>query len=105
MPQNNLQNNPTITVSANSTAESTASTTITIEIRDLINGLQGDFNDLLSETGNQSKEFDDECNKITSALSTLDSCNTKEEITKTGALKKSSVSSLNVQIQNRKLAN
>ncbi len=88
MPQNNLQNSPTITVSANSTAESTASTTITIEIRDLINGLQGDFNDLLSETRNQSKEFDDECNKITSALSTLDSCNTKEEITKTGALKK-----------------
>ena len=88
MPQNNLQNNPTITVSANSMAESSASTTITIEIRDLINGLQGDFNDLIGETENKSKEFDDECAKVSSALLTLDSCNTKEEITKTGALKK-----------------
>jgi len=82
------QNNPTITVSANSTAESSASSTVTIEIRDLINGLQGDFNDLRSEAENKSTEFDDECAKISSALKTLDSCNTKEEITKTGALKK-----------------
>ncbi len=82
------QNNPTITTSANSKAESSASTTITIEIRDLINDLQGDFNDLLGETANKSKEFDDECAKVSSALTTLDSCNSKEEITKTGALKK-----------------
>ncbi len=88
MPQNNLQNNPTIAVSANSTAESSASTTVTVEIKDLINGLQGDFNDLLSEIENKPKEFDNECAKVTSALATLDSCNTKEEITKTGALKK-----------------
>ena len=82
------QNNPTNTVSANAIAESLASTTITVEIRDLINGLQGDFNDLLGETANKSEEFDDECAKVGSALLTLDSCKTKEEITKTGALKK-----------------
>ena len=88
MPQNNLQNSPTITVSANSVAESSASTTVTVEIKDLINGLQGDFNDLLGEMVNRPKEFEEECAKVTSALESLDSCNTKEEITKTGALKK-----------------
>jgi hypothetical protein len=84
------QNNQTMTNDNTSTSEasSSATTTITIEIKDLINGLQGDFNDLRSETENQSEEFDNECAKISSALSTLDSCKTKEEITKTGALKK-----------------
>ena len=82
------QNNPIITVSSNSTAEASASTTITVEIRDLINGIQGDFNDLVGEIKNKSNEFDEECQKVSSSLATLDVCNTKEEITKTGVLKK-----------------
>ena len=82
------QINSPISASATADAESHNLTTISIEIRDLINGLQGDFNDLKSEVEKQSQEFDEQCEKVSAAFEKLDVCNTKEDIAKSGAMKK-----------------
>lgn len=85
-PQINQQANPAITVTSSSST--TTSIAISIEIRDLINGLHGDLNDLKDEVGNQSETFNEQCDKVSRALEKLDSCETKEEVTKSGAMKK-----------------
>lgn len=91
-PQNNVTQNPTNTSTSTSSAENTVTTTvtttITVDIRNAINGLQGDFNDLKDEANGKSQEFDKDCEKVTSALNKLDTCETKEDIIKSGAMKK-----------------
>ncbi len=87
-PQNNVTHNPTNTSTSTSSAEATATNNITTDIRNAINGLQGDFNDLKDEANGKSQEFDKDCEKVTSALNKLDTCETKEDIIKSGAMKK-----------------
>lgn len=89
-PQNTAQINPVFTNSSQSVSEATTSNTIsiTVEIRDLLNGLQGDFNDLKDEVCEQSQEFDEQCEKVSKALEKLDTSKTKDDITKSGAMKK-----------------
>lgn len=64
----------------------TNSITISIEIKDLINGFHGDFNDLRSEV--QDADFDIQCEKVDTALKTLDNCQTEDEMKRSGAMKK-----------------
>ena len=87
-PQIDSQINPTFTTSSTLSSETTVTTTITIEIRDLINGLQGDFNDLVDEISNKPQEFEEHCQKVELALNKLDDCKTKDDIAKSGAMKK-----------------
>lgn len=54
----------------------------------MINGLQGDFNDLKDEVGSGSEFFNEQCEKASNALEELDACKTKDDIIKSGALKK-----------------
>lgn len=89
-PQINQQYNPinTNTTSSNATSTNVNTLTITAEIRDLINGLYGDISDLKEEVGDNSAVFNEQCEKIDKALEKLDSSSTKEDIIKSGALKK-----------------
>lgn len=89
-PQNNPQINQQVNPSITSTTSSSTTTSIaiTIEIRDLINCLHGDLNDLKGEVGDQSEAFNEQCDKVSKALDKLDSCETKEDVTKSGVMKK-----------------
>ena len=91
-PQNNTQINPQINPQFNNTATSHAeasnSNNITVEVKNTILTLHGDINDLISETKNQSPEFDEICQKISATMDELGQYQTQEEIIKSGAMKK-----------------
>lgn len=87
-PQMIQQASPVITNTSSSTASATTTNTITVEIKNLINGLHGDFNDLKDEVQDESPEFNEECDKVSKALEKLDSSESKDDIIKSGAMKK-----------------
>ena len=89
-PQNNSQVNPVITNTSSAVSETRTSNIIAInvEIRDTLNGMRGDFNDLKDEVGSQTQEFADQLEKVDKALEKLDVSETKEDIIKSGAMKK-----------------
>ena len=82
--------NPTVNVSAtsNSDAFSENNITISVEIKNEINGLLGDWNDLKNEIGEEFNAFLDEQKKVDQAVDNLDKCQTKDDIVKSGALNK-----------------
>lgn len=87
-PQISQQVNPEITTNATTSLSANVTNTVTIEIKDLINSLYGDFNDLKDEVGEEFEEFNVHFEKIQKALDTLTQSNTKEDIVKSGAMKK-----------------
>ncbi len=87
-PQMIQKASPVITNTSSSTASASTTNTITVEIKNLINGMHGDFNDLKDEVSEESQEFNEQCNKVSKALGKLDTSETKDDITKSGAMKK-----------------
>ena len=87
-PQNNTQINPQFNNTSTSHAEASNSNNIAIEVKNSILTLHGDINDLINEAKNQSPEFDEECQKISEAMEELGRCQSKEEIIKSGVLKR-----------------
>lgn len=85
-----IQNNPHFSNATTVTSTSAVANfvSVTAEVRECIYELQGGLNDLKSEVGNQSEEFDKQCQKIQDSLEMLETCQSKEEIQKTGAMSK-----------------
>ena len=50
--------------------------------------MHGDFNDLKDEVIDKSQEFNEQCDKVSKSLEKLDASETKDDITKSGAMKK-----------------
>lgn len=85
-----IQNNPHFSNATTVTSTSAAANfvSVTAEVRECIYELHGGLNDLKSEVGNQSEEFDKQCQKIQDSLEMLETCQSKEEIQKSGAMNK-----------------
>jgi len=82
--------NPTVNTSATSTSDaySENNITISIEIKNEINGLLGDWNDLKNEVGERFGAFLEDAEKVDQATEKLGSCKTKDDVVKSGALNK-----------------
>lgn len=90
----NIQVNPHIIIENNNTNNSenrnanSVENTITIEIKNSINELQGSLNDLKDEVVYENPELSEEFEKIEKSIARLDGAETKEEMVKSGALNK-----------------
>lgn len=85
-PTNNNNNNNTS--ESNSTATATVENNISIEIKTLINGLQGDYNALKGALNKDLGGADENCEIAEEALNELDQCKDEDEIVKKGVLSK-----------------
>ena len=88
IPNISIDIHPTIKAESTSTATATVENNISIEIRDLIHDLQGEFNCIKDEIDDGSDEFKRECDKVSKAFAELDNCETKADLKKSGALGK-----------------
>jgi L-lactate utilization protein LutB len=71
-----------------STATATVENNISIEIKTLINGLQGDYNALKGALNKDLGGTDENCEIADEALNELDQCKDEDEIVKKGVLSK-----------------
>lgn len=84
---NTIINNAPV-INANSHASNVNTNSISIEIKNTINELQGYFNELVDELGDADPKITNKLDKVASNIKHLDSVQTKDEVVKSGVLNK-----------------